>query len=166
MDARADAVDVNALLEKTLVLLESDLLEARVTIDRRLDRSLPPVAGSAGELRQAFLHLIKNGADAMKGRGGVLTVETARRGAAVRVSIGDTGTGIAPELLARIFEPFFTTKPDGYGTGLGLPITTWIVQRYGGRLDVETTPGRGSTFHVTLPARPGGAPRGAEGGAG
>jgi C4-dicarboxylate-specific signal transduction histidine kinase len=95
---------------------------------------------------------MKNALDAMKGTGGTLTITTARAGEAVRASVSDTGPGIRPERIERVFEPFVTTKGEEEGTGLGLTISAWIVQRIGGRIDVETAPGAGCVFHVTLPA--------------
>jgi two-component system NtrC family sensor kinase len=149
-------VDINTLLTKTLYLVETELVATGVRVVKHLDAGLPFVQGTAAELRQVLLHLMKNALDAMKGTGGTLTISTARAGDAVRASVSDTGPGIRPELLERVFEPFVTTKGEEEGTGLGLTIGTWIVQRIGGRIDVETPPGAGCVFHVTLPAaRPG-----------
>jgi len=145
-------LDLNLLLSKTLYLVENELAEAGVTVVKRLDPGLPGVAGNEAELRQVFLHLMKNALDAMKGAGGTLTISTEVAGGAVRASVADTGTGIPPEILGRIFEPFFTTKPEGYGSGLGLPISAWIVERAGGRIEVESVVGEGTMFRVTLRA--------------
>jgi two-component system NtrC family sensor kinase len=145
-------VDLNVLLNKTLVLLESDLSSARISVTKELDPRLPPVSGNLPELRQVFLHLTKNALDAMKERGGVLTIATESRGDLVRASIRDTGPGIPKELAKSIFSPFFTTKPAGEGTGIGLSISAWIVKRLGGKIEVESEPGAGSSFHVSLPA--------------
>lgn len=147
-------VDLNVLLNKTLVLLESDLSSARISVTKELDPRLPPVSGNLPELRQVFLHLTKNALDAMKDRGGVLTIATESRGDLVRASIRDTGPGIPKDLAKSIFSPFFTTKPAGEGTGVGLSISAWIVKRLGGKIEVESEPGAGSSFHVLLPASP------------
>ena len=152
-------VDINTLLTKTLYLVETELVATGVRVLKQLEPGLPLVMGSAAELRQVLLHLMKNALDAMKGTGGTLTITTVRAGDAVRASIADSGPGIQPDVVARIFEPFFTTKGEEQGTGLGLTISLWIVQRIGGRIDVESTPGSGSAFHVTLPtAQPGDRP--------
>ena len=152
-------VDINTLITKTLYLVETELVATGVRVVKHLDTGLPLVMGSAAELRQVLLHLMKNALDAMKGTGGRLTITTARAGDAVRATIADSGSGIRPEMVARIFEPFVTTKGEEHGTGLGLTISLWIVQRIGGRIDVESTPGTGSAFHVTLPtAAPGTGP--------
>jgi two-component system NtrC family sensor kinase len=135
-DAASGQVDLNSLLTKTLYLVETELVATGVRVVKHLEAGLPPVGGSAGELRQVLLHLMKNALDAMKGTGGTLTITTERVGDAVRATVADSGQGMPPEVLARIFEPFFTTKGEEQGTGLGLTIGMWIVQRIGGRLDV------------------------------
>jgi signal transduction histidine kinase len=104
----------------------------------------------SGQMKQVFLNLITNAAQAMPA-GGRLSVCTARVGNEVAVSVADTGEGISPEMQARIFEPFFTTKPVGMGTGLGLSVSLGIVEEHGGRITVESQVGQGSTFTVWLP---------------
>jgi signal transduction histidine kinase len=114
------------------------------------DRTLPPVPVYPGELNQVWTNLIDNAVQAMDGTG-TLTVRTARDGECVQIEIGDTGPGIAPNVLPRIFEPFFTTKPVGQGTGLGLDISYRIVvARHGGSLTAESAPGA-TWFRVRLP---------------
>jgi signal transduction histidine kinase len=105
----------------------------------------------AGKLNQVFLNLVINAAQAIEERG-VIEIRTCRDGRhSVCVEIADTGKGIAPEQLPRIFDPFFTTKPIGKGTGLGLSIAYGIVQRHGGRIEVESAPGAGTRFRIRLP---------------
>jgi signal transduction histidine kinase len=116
--------------------------------------ALPTVHGDREKLRQVFLNLILNGIQAT-GRGGSLTItpntlpSEDTSPARVEVSFADTGEGIEPDLLRRIFEPFVTTKPGG--TGLGLAITQKIVESHGGTIEVESIPGKGTTFRVRLP---------------
>ncbi|HVP70327.1 MAG TPA: ATP-binding protein, partial [Gemmatimonadaceae bacterium] len=100
--------------------------------------------------------LLLNAADAMQGAGAVL-VRTARSGNEALLEVQDRGSGIAPQDIARLFEPFYTTKPPGRGTGLGLAICYGIVRDHGGRIEVESAVGRGSTFRVRLPLAPGAA---------
>ena len=107
-------------------------------------------------IKQVFLNLINNAVYVMKD-GGTLTVRSSVVGDTVQVEVIDTGTGILPEHLDRIFEPFFTTKPDVSGTGLGLSVSLGIVQSHGGTIEVKSEVGRGSTFVVKLPAKPGAA---------
>jgi signal transduction histidine kinase len=101
-------------------------------------------------MRQVVLNLIVNAIQATS-RGDTLTVSTERVGGEVAVRVTDTGEGIPAENLSRIFEPFFTTRPIGQGTGLGLSISLGIVQEHGGRIEVESQVGEGSTFTVYLP---------------
>ena len=103
---------------------------------------------------QVLLNLLQNGLYALEGKAGTLTVTTGQRDTHVFFSVGDTGTGIEPSVLPRIFEPSFTTKPPGQGTGLGLAIAYRIVQDHGGRFEVQSAPGEGSTFTVLLPIPP------------
>jgi two-component system cell cycle sensor histidine kinase/response regulator CckA len=117
------------------------------------------VFADPGQVEQVVMNLAVNARDAMP-RGGLLALETepARlrvdggvERPAVRFTVADTGTGIAPEVMAHLFEPFFTTKSAAKGTGLGLATVQDIVKQAGGRVDVETEPGKGSAFHVLLP---------------
>ena len=108
---------------------------------------------SAGRLSQVFLNLIINARDAMDGRG-TIRLEVRRRianeRAQVAVTVSDEGTGIPEELLDRVFEPFFTTKPDGQGTGLGLAVSRGLVEKLGGRIELDNRLGHGCTFSVVL----------------
>ncbi|HEX6836975.1 MAG TPA: HAMP domain-containing sensor histidine kinase, partial [Polyangia bacterium] len=104
-----------------------------------------------GLLRQILVNLITNAVDAVPADGGHIRVEARAQGGAVAIAVADDGTGIAPEDAARIFEPFYTTKGRGKGTGLGLAICRELATALGGRITVESAPGRGSTFTVTLP---------------
>ena len=114
---------------------------------------LPPVRCDAGEIERALVNLLVNAAHATaESGGGTVTLRTRAEGEQVRVSVQDTGTGIPPHVAERVFDPFFTTKDVGRGTGQGLAIArTIVVERHGGTLTFETEPGRGTTFHVTLP---------------
>ncbi len=152
-DEDVGSVDVNSLLDKTLYLLESDLQTVEVRVVKKYARDLPPAAGSAAELRQVLLNLMKNALDAMKTGGGTLTLSTEETdGGRILAAISDTGHGIPPDLVPHLFEPFFSTKPEGQGSGLGLAISSWIVKKLGGTIDVTSEAGRGSTFYVALPA--------------
>lgn len=115
---------------------------------------LPDIYCVPPQLNQVFMNLLVNAAQSIDNQG-TITIRTERVGAdAVRVSVSDTGRGIPPDMLNRIFEPFFTTKPVGKGTGLGLSLAWSIVERHGGRIEVDSEPGKGSRFTVTLPIRP------------
>lgn len=144
-------VDLNSAVEKTLLIMESQLLVRQVRVETRLDRSLPRVPADEGKLRQVFANIILNAADAMPG-GGRLEIDTrldAERRRA-EVSFQDTGGGIPKELLGRIFDPFFSTKGTK-GTGLGLAISYGIVQQHGGSITASSEEGKGTAFTITLP---------------
>jgi signal transduction histidine kinase len=148
-DAPFERVDVHDGLESTLVIL-AHRLKKGVKVVRDYDRRIPPIYARAGELKQVWTNVIHNAVDAMGGQG-TLTVRTTRDHDCVVVEIGDTGSGIPPELQRRIFEPFFTTKDVGQGTGLGLDISYRIVvRRHHGDLRVESKPGD-TRFRIWLP---------------
>jgi signal transduction histidine kinase len=130
---------------------EKRLLSHSMTINTRLAKDLPGVSMDLDQLQQVVLNLIINAAQAMK-KGGRLTIVSTNEAGFVKVSFIDTGPGIRPEHLAHIFDPFFTTKPPGQGTGLGLSICQRIVSQVGGRLTVESKPGKGAVFSLFLPA--------------
>ena len=121
-------------------------------IDLRIEgtESLPLLLGDPGQLQQAIITLATNAVDAMPS-GGVLTIASRSVGNNLLVEVSDTGVGIPPESLAKIFEPFFTTKEVGQGTGLGLAVCYGILTEHGGSLDVQSAPGVGTTFTITLP---------------
>jgi two-component system NtrC family sensor kinase len=143
------ATDVDACLDEALSLVRNQIAIQGIVLDRRRD-GVPPVQGDYGQLRQVFLNVILNACEAM-GHGGTLTVATrpATGAAAVEVEIADTGTGIAPEHLSKIFDPFFTTKEKG--TGLGLSVVYGVVERHGGKIDLSSEVGKGTTMRIHLP---------------
>ena len=145
-------VDVRTGLEQTLVILRHRLAN-RIEVRRELAADLPEIEALGSELNQVWTNLIDNAIDAMGEGGGTLTVraEADPESDGVRVSVCDTGPGIPDDIRQRLFEPFYTTKPPGKGTGLGLHISHTVVARHGGRIDVDSTPGR-TCFVVTLPA--------------
>jgi signal transduction histidine kinase len=105
-----------------------------------------------GQLNQVFLNVLANAYHAV-GEEGTVWIRTGQKGDEVVVSVEDNGDGIAPENLSRIFEPFYTTKEVGKGTGLGLSIAHKIIENHGGRIEVESVVGKGSTFSVHLPLK-------------
>ncbi|HEX5363150.1 MAG TPA: bacteriohemerythrin [Gallionella sp.] len=113
---------------------------------------LPEIECMPSQINQVFLNLLLNATQAIDVKG-VITVRTGTLGEEVWVEVADTGKGIPPENLNRIFDPFFTTKPIGKGTGLGLSLSYGIVQKHNGRIEVESEPGKGTTFRVWLPVR-------------
>ena len=143
-------VDVNRVLDDTIQLLEAQLRNTNIKVLRNYAEDLPHAPGSAPKLQQVFINLIVNARDAMP-EGGRLEISTEAADQAVVISFRDTGVGISPENLARIYDPFFTTKLIGQGTGLGLAVSYGIIQDHGGHIAVESKPGAGSLFQITLP---------------
>lgn len=146
-----DWVDVNQLLEETLVLLEKKMRQLRIRITKSFDDSLPRVRARADQLRQVFLNLIINAQQAIEGDGEIV-ISTSRYEQALQPSIlvqlKDSGVGIAEDDLTRIFDPFFSTGKKG--TGLGLWVTQDIVRQHGGRIEVSSEIGRGTVFNIVL----------------
>ncbi len=149
----AAEVDLNGVLEETLTLVQHPFKANRVNVLKNYAPQLPPVLGSTTRLQQVFLNLFLNARDAMPG-GGMLEVRTATRNGSVEVEVTDTGMGIPPEHLHRIFDPFFTTKSTGKGTGLGLSVTYGIIKEHAGKVDVRSTPGKGTSFRLEFPVAP------------
>jgi len=146
-----DWVDVNQVLEETLVLLEKKMRQQRITINKSLDPNLPRIRARADQLRQVFLNLILNAQQAISGEGEI-RISTSRYEQALQPSIivqlSDSGSGIAEDDLTRIFDPFFSTGKKG--TGLGLWVTQDIVRQHGGRIEVSSDIGRGTVFSIVL----------------
>lgn len=142
--------DVNSLIADMLVLVEKEAHNRAIDVVRDFDPQLPPLVTDAPLLRQVLLNLLNNALQAVE-RDGRITVSTRREADGCRLTVTDTGPGIAPEHLEKIFNPFFTTKPPGQGTGLGLSISLAIVNRLGGTIGATSTPGHGAVFTVRLP---------------
>jgi signal transduction histidine kinase len=147
-DAAARAIDVRDDLELTLRLLHPRWAE-RVTVHRDY-APLPAVDARAEELNQVWMNVLANAFDAIRDRGNVW-IATRATGSEAHVQIRDDGDGIAPDVLPRVFDPFFTTKPPGQGTGLGLAIAHGVVARHGGRIEIDSRIGAGTTVTIVLP---------------
>jgi len=148
--------DLNAIVRSTTALVghKIELMGVEVRLD--LPDDLPPVRCDASQMQQVVINLLMNGAEAISG-GGTVTVTTRSlpETQEALLEVRDTGTGIPPEHLRRIFDPFFTTKDEGKGgVGLGLSVVYGIIQAHGGEIDVESRPGHGTLFRVTLPLAP------------
>jgi two-component system NtrC family sensor kinase len=155
--------DVHAVLQQAIALVEHQWSFQDVVIQRDLAPDIPPLLINAGQMQQVFLNLLVNAGEAMPG-GGQLTIQTRfcprpagsppgakTAGDEVRIIFRDTGVGITPENIRKIFDPFFTTKDVGRGTGLGLAVSYGIIEHHGGTIGVESAPGKGTTFTITLP---------------
>ncbi|MFM8272747.1 MAG: PAS domain S-box protein [Gemmata sp.] len=155
---QVSTVDVCEEVTKTIDLVSHHLRKKQVRVEPHFAAGVPAIHADRQQLRQVFLNLFTNAADAMPAGGRL--VPHVRAGElpgpvpAVVVEIADTGSGIPADLLARVFDPFFTTKEDGKGTGLGLAICKRIVEQHRGKLEIESAVGAGTTVRVTLPTRP------------
>jgi len=147
--ARPERLDVGDVVAGATTLLRR-LVRENIRLALVPEAGDLPLDGDRGQLEQVLVNLVVNASDAMP-EGGDLTIRTGRRGAEVFVEVTDTGVGISPEVREKLFEPFFTTKPPERGTGLGLAVVHGIVTQHGGRVEVESEVGRGSTFRALLP---------------
>jgi PAS domain S-box-containing protein len=139
---------LNDVVEKTLDLLRPEIENRGLSVKTKFVRQLPATPIDATQMQQVLVNLIKNAMQAMT-RGGTLTLQTGESGDGIWVSVADTGGGIPREQINRIFEPFFTTKKKG--SGLGLMIVQRIVRGHGGKIELESHIGRGTTFRIWLP---------------
>jgi two-component system, LuxR family, sensor kinase FixL len=152
--AQHQTLDINDVVEESLRLMRSDLLNRNVTVATELADSLPAVSGERNQLQQVLLNFMMNGCDAMRARqeDRRLLVRTERNSQGrIEISVADRGAGIAEADLERIFEPFVSTKSQGLG--LGLAICRSIVEAHGGRLWASNNADAGATLHCELPAK-------------
>ncbi|MFH0981426.1 MAG: cache domain-containing protein [Planctomycetota bacterium] len=153
-EAQMAPASVNEVVSRTLALLEKQALFHDINVTREFDPDLPMTVMDESQMQQVFMNIILNAADAMQHRGD-LTIQTGHDAEKQQlfVRITDTGCGIPPEIREAIFDPFFTTKDPGKGTGLGLAVAARIVQGHGGRTELESEVGRGTSFTIFLPVR-------------
>jgi len=142
---------INDVIMMSLNLIKDQSMFLGIDIETKLAENLPEIMGDVSRLEEVFLNLFINAVDAMESNG-ILRISTRLSSTnSVKIYISDNGKGIDKAYLPHIFEPFFTTKDPGRGTGLGLSITYGIVQKHNGLIDVESKPGEGTTFIITLP---------------
>jgi signal transduction histidine kinase len=146
-------IAIDRVIEDSLLPVHQLLSGGRILIEKDVRDGLAPVLADEQALARAFENLYRNAIDAMP-EGGTLTIRATRDGEqsdSLWVEVSDTGVGISGENLERIFDPFFTTKEVGKGTGLGLSIVHGIIKEHGGTISVESGPGEGTTFRITMP---------------
>ncbi len=152
-ESRKQLINVAEQLKIVIEMLHSTANKQRIETELNLPSEPLQIKADPGQIQQVLLNLAMNGIQAM-GRGGQLKIDLARHPedmSLLQISITDQGSGILPEDLAHIFDPFYTTKEVGHGTGLGLSIAQGIVNEHGGQIEIESTPGAGSCFRLTLP---------------
>ena len=151
-EPEATSTNINELLDKSLSLVESQSLFQNIRVEKQYAADLPLIIADSAQLQQVFMNIILNAADAMAGQGSLkLRTSLDADGRNISIVFSDTGPGINEEDKEKIFDPFFTTKEVGHGTGLGLSISYSIIRKHQGTINVQSDPGRGATFIVTLP---------------
>jgi len=146
-------VDLNEGIESTVRLLSLYYKDGRISLCRDYGE-LPQVNCYAALLNQVWMNLLMNAAQAIGKSNGEVRISTRSQGDHVVATFSDTGSGIIPDNVKRIFDPFFTTKPVGEGTGLGLSISHSIIERHGGKIEVKSVLGKGTTFTISIPVNP------------
>jgi signal transduction histidine kinase len=141
---------VNNLIEDSLFLIQYDQRVQDITIMKDLSPAIPEITTDSNQLRQVFVNVILNAADAMP-HGGTLTIRSRGINNSVVIDFEDTGVGIAPENLAKIFDPLYTTEEKGMG--LGLAVSYRIIKKLNGNMTAESEPDKGSRFVITLPIK-------------
>ncbi len=150
--AMVEDLDIGKLLKDTARISKNQMAVNKIEFRQDIGPDLPVVRGNRQALQQVFINLLTNAVQAMP-EGGRLSVTASRDDGRVVITVSDTGCGIAKEDLPRIFDPFFTTKEVGAGTGLGLSVSYGIIKKHGGRISVESSPGKGSQFTIVLPGK-------------
>jgi len=146
--------DVHMLIDGVVVdLIGKEIETSDIKVVREYDLSLPALFTDGNQLQQVLLNIVNNARDAVSGREGKIVISTSRRDGKIVVSVQDNGSGMPPEVLDKLFVPFFTTKEVGKGTGLGLSVSYGIVRSLGGKIEVESAVGEGSTFRLVLPVK-------------
>jgi signal transduction histidine kinase len=160
-DVARTRLDINAPIRDVFKILGHQLRAHEIEVSLDLHADLPPILADHNRLEQVFVNLVSNAIDAMDEQAQPaeaeaprkhLTIRSYRRDGQVMAEVTDTGIGMPEHVLNKLFEPFFTTKGTGKGTGLGTSISYGIVKDYDGRIEVESAPGKGTTFRLAFPS--------------
>jgi signal transduction histidine kinase len=150
-----ESTEVDPMLDDAVAIVNHQLELNKVKVVVEREEGLPRIRANANQLQQVLINLMMNAQQAMGEKGGTVRVGARRTADGdVEVSVRDDGPGIPSEIQAKIFEPFFTTKPGGKGTGLGLSVSYGIVKDHGGEIALDSAPGEGACFRITIPAMP------------
>ncbi len=142
-------VDINERLDAAIDMAMLASYSSDIHLEKQYN-PLPKFHAKPEEIQQVFMNIIRNAVQAMDGKGKII-IHSAQNNGDIQVSIQDNGPGIPAKYLNKVFDPFFTTKGQGEGTGLGLNIVHRVVEKYSGRIEVDSQVGKGTTFHITLP---------------
>ncbi len=149
MPPKKTLTNINQTIEEGFYFLENRCTKQGVTISRIFDPALPEIIVDPSQIHQVLVNLTVNAMQAMPD-GGIVTIRTVNHGDQIEISVSDTGVGIDKDTMKKIFIPFFTTKDIDQGTGLGLAVVHGIVTAHNGKIKVESSPGKGSTFRIFL----------------
>jgi two-component system NtrC family sensor kinase len=143
-------IDLNNVIDSTLLIIEKDFAKSGIEIIKDLIKFSIFIKSNAMQMQQVILNILLNAKDAMP-NGGKITIKSEEEDGNYVLSVSDTGSGIAPEILSKIFDPFFTTKETGKGTGFGLSICYGIVKNLKGEISVKSVIEKGTTFYIKFP---------------
>lgn len=147
-------IDINSVAEDAAAIVDHQLGVHQVKLAKKLAQGLPYITGNGNQIQQVLMNLMINAQQAMEGKPGVITLETVLAGQEnIEIRVSDNGPGIPKEIQAKIFEPFFTTKVAGKGTGLGLSVSYGIIKDHNGNISIESEPGQGTMFIISLPIK-------------
>lgn len=152
MPQQISTVNLNDIVNNILYFIDVRFQGRNIKITKQLYSNLPNIKADEVQVSQVLVNLITNAVHAMPS-GGNIIVKTSRKKDYIALTVTDTGTGMTPEIKSKIFEPFFTTKLPGQGTGLGLSVVQGIIQTHNGKINVISTPGKGSQFEILLPIK-------------
>lgn len=144
-------MDVHKAIDSILLLLKKEFTNKKIKVEKDYATNMPNILAVGDQIKQVLLNMLNNAIGAISESAGTITIITHLLNKMIAIHIQDTGTGIKPGDMEHIFEPFFTTKPEVKGTGLGLSVSYGIIKRHGGRIDVLSEIGKGSTFTIILP---------------
>ena len=148
-----DVINVTDVIRDTAAIVEHQLEINQVKLIREFETELPRIEGNANQLQQVLMNLTINAQQAMKGEPGIVTIRAASDNFGnLQLQVIDNGPGMSASICSRVFDPFFSTKPSGEGTGLGLSVSYGIIEEHRGSIRVDSTPGKGTIFTITLPA--------------
>jgi signal transduction histidine kinase len=150
---RPGPLRLQAVVETSLEMFHERLSNHQVQVDLQVDAGSPNVLGDSDQISQVMINLIMNALHAMP-EGGTLRIALGSEKGMAKLTVSDTGHGISDDVVKKIFDPFFTTKEFGKGTGLGLTVVKGIIEEHHGSIEVESEPGKGTTFTVLLPKSP------------